>query len=177
MEQIKASAKKFMINYGVLLGVATLIFNVILYVTNNFLAPHWSLGILSFIISAIIIYVAINGYKKENGGFLKLGEGLKIGMGASLIGGIIGAIWMVILTTVLEPNYSDLLLDLLRDRTIEAMPEITDEQLEQSLSFQKFFTKLSFMIPIGIIGSLFFGFIISLIEGLILRKENPYENA
>lgn len=177
MENVKASAKKFMINYGVLLGIISIVFNVILYVTNNFLNPHWSLGLLSFLISIVIIVSAFKAFKKENGGFMKLGQAIKIGLGIALIAGLIGAVWTVLLTTVLEPNYSELMMDVIRDRTLEAAPDITDEQLEQSLSFQEPFTKVSFIAPIGIIFSLFFGFIISLITGLIMKKENPFEDA
>ena len=54
---------------------------------------------------------------------------------------------------------------------------MTDTQIEQALSFQENFTKLGFMIPISIILSAFFGFIITLVSGLIMKKDNPYTDA
>ncbi|MFC4690877.1 DUF4199 domain-containing protein [Dokdonia genika] len=169
--------KDVMIKFGVVLGVISILFNVVLYVTDNFLAPHWSLGVLNFVITIIIIVMALKAFKQGNGGFMKLGQSIKIGLGVSLIAALLGGIWLLILTQVLEPNYSELALDAARDQIIEMYPDMSDAQLDQSISFQEPFTKISFMLPVAIMMSLFFGFIISLIAGLILKKENPHADA
>ena len=171
------SAKDAMLKFGLLLGILTILFNAILYATDNFLAPHWSLGVLNFVITVVVIVLAIKAFKDGNGGFLKLGEAIKIGLGVSLIAALIGAIWVLVLTQVLEPNYSELALDAIRTQMIEMYPDMTDSQIDQTISFQEPFTKIGFMIPIAIMLSLFFGFIISLIGGLIMKKENPYADA
>ena len=171
------SAKDTMLKFGLLLGILTILFNVILYVTDNYLAPHWSLGMLNFVMIIVVIILAFKAFKESNGGFLKLGEAIKIGLGVSLIAALIGAIWVLVLTQVLEPNYSELALDAIRTQMIEMYPDMTDSQIDQTISFQEPFTKIGFMIPIAIMLSLFFGFIISLIGGLIMKKENPYADA
>lgn len=177
MDSISVSTKDVMIKYGVLLGVIMLLFQVILYVTDNFLAPHWSLGILSFVIMVVITVAGLKTFKKSNDGYLKLGQALKIGVGIALISGIVGIIWTILLTQVLEPNYTDLALGAVRDQIVEQYPDMSDTQIEQALSFQENFTKLGFMIPISIILSVFFGFIVSLISGLVMKKDNPYTDA
>ena len=177
MESINVSTKDVMIKYGILLGIIMLLFQVILYVTDNFLAPHWSLGILSFLIMVVIIVTRLKTFKKNNEGYLKLVQALKIGVGIAIISSIVGIIWTIILTQVLEPNYTELALGVVRDQIIEQYPDMTDTQIEQALSFQENFTKLGFMIPISIILSAFFGFIITLVSGLIMKKDNPYTDA
>ncbi|TVZ51603.1 DUF4199 domain-containing protein [Dokdonia sp. Hel_I_53] len=177
MDTNTTSTKDVMLKYGLLLGIIMILFQVILYVTNNFLAPHWSLGVLSFVIMIAVTVMGLKTFKKANGGFLKLGQALKIGLGIALISGLIGVVWTLVLTQVLEPNYSELALGVVRDQVLEQYPDMTETQIEQTLSFQENFTKLGFMIPISILFSLFFGFIISLIAGLIMRKDNPYADA
>lgn len=174
METQKTSPKDIMIKYGVILGVITVLFNVILYAIGKHINPHWSLAILSFVISIAIIATAFSTYKKGNGGFMKLGQAIKMGLGIAVIAGILGALWNIILIEVLEPNYSEMVLESVRTQMLESNPDMPDSQVEQIVEFQKSFTTIGFIIPVGIIMSLFFGFIISLITGLIMKKENPY---
>lgn len=173
IETKQTSAKDVMIKFGVMLGVLSLLMNVILYVTDNFLAPHWSFGVLIFIVTVVVIILALKAFKEGNGGFMKLGQAIKIGLGVALIAALIGSIWTLVLTQVLETNYSELALEAARDQMVEMYPDMSDSQMEQTLSFQEPFTKIGFMIPVGIMMSLFFGFIVSLIGGLILKNENP----
>ncbi len=175
--ETKTSAKDVMIKFGVILGVISLLIQVILYVTDNYLVPHWSFGLISFLITIVVIILALKAFREGNGGFMKLGQALKIGLGAALIASLIASIWTLVLTQVLEPNYSEQLMDATRDQMIEQYPEMGDTQIEQALSFQEPFTKIGFMIPIGIMLSLFIGFIVSLIGGLILKREDPREAA
>ena len=80
-------------------------------------------------------------------------------------------------TNFIEPNYFADYIEFQREAAIEANPDIPIEQLDQGLEFSKPFMNTGFFIGVQLILALFFGFIISLIGGLIMRKENPYENA
>lgn len=175
MEISKASSKKVMINYGVLLGIVTVLLNVIMYVTNNYLQPHWSLNILGLLIFIVIVVMALKAFKKDNGGYLKLGEALKIGLGVSLIGAIIGAIYTFLLMTVLEPTYMDQVMEIQQEAMLER--DMTQEQIDAALEMSQKFSGPGIVIAFQLIGGLFFGFIISLISGLALKKDNPYEDA
>lgn len=170
----KLSAKDVMIKYGVILGVLSIITNVIMYVTDSYLSPHWSFGVIAFLMTIAIIILAFKTFKESNGGFLKLGQALKIGLGVALISAVLSVMWTLVLTQVLEPNYTELALEAGRNAIIEGYPDMSDAQIDQALSFQEPFTKIGFMIPVAIMMSLFFGFIISLIGGLIMKNENPH---
>ncbi|MFT5890313.1 MAG: hypothetical protein ACI9Y7_000403 [Dokdonia sp.] len=173
MKQVKASAKKIMINYGLLLGVISILLNVVMYVTNTHIQPHWSIQLFGFFIFIAIIVIAHKAYKKDNEGFMKLGEALKIGLGIALISAIIGIIYTYILINFLEPTYFDQLMSIQQDALIESNPNMTQEQLDQTMEITKKFSGTGVIITFQIIGGLFFGFIISLISGLILKKDNP----
>lgn len=177
MENVKASAKKIMVNYGILLGIITVLFNVILYVTNNHLQPHWSLSILGFFLSIVLIYMGIKAFKKENDGYLKLGEALKIGLGIALITAVIGVIYTYLLMNVIEPTYMDQVLELQQEAMLERNPDMPQEQMDMAIEMSQKFSGSGVVMAVQLIAGLFFGFIISLVCGLILKKDNPYAEA
>lgn len=173
METQTASVKKIALNYGLLLGLISIVFSVILYVTGNHLDRPWWGSIVSFIIMAGAIYYGIKAFKDESGQFLSLGEALKVGLAISLIAGIIGAIFNYIFVTVIEPDFVTQMLELTREKMFEQNPNMTEEQAKMALDMSEKFMSPSMMSMFAIIGSLFFGFIISLIAGLIMKQNRP----
>ncbi len=171
MENEKISSKKIITNYGVLLGIATVVLGVIMYVTNVYLDPHWIFSVIGFAILIGVIVYGIKAYKTQNNGYLTLTDGLKIGIGIALIGGIISAIWTLVLTTAIEPEYTQQFLEVQKEKMIEKYPDFSQEQVDQSIEMMEKFSSPYISIAFSIIGSLFFGFIISLFAGLIMQKK------
>ncbi len=87
MEIQEANSKKFIINYGLLLGIISVILGVIIYVTNAYLNPSWIYSVIGIAIPIVIITLGIKAYKTANGGYLGLGEAIKVGLGIAVIGG------------------------------------------------------------------------------------------
>lgn len=173
METQPAKASKSILNYGVLLGIISVVMGVIMYVTNSYLDPSWVYTVVGLAISITIISIGIKAFKSENGGFLSIGEALKIGVGIALIGGIITSIWTFSLMTVIEPNYTEQMLDVQREKMVErGMPEA---QIEAAMEMSANFMSPWISIAIYLAVTLFFGLIIALIAGLIMKQKNPYE--
>ena len=175
MEIQEANSKKFIINYGLLLGIISVILGVIIYVTNAYLNPSWIYSVIGIAIPIVIITLGIKAYKTANGGFLGLGEAIKVGLGIAVIGGIITAIWTVLLMTVIEPEYMSQLMDAQREKMIETNPNLTEAQMEQAIAITSKFSSPWIAMAMNIVWSLFSGLIISLISGLVMKKENPYK--
>jgi hypothetical protein len=55
----------------------------------------------------------------------------------------------------------------------EQNPNMTSEQAEMALSMTEKFMSPGIMAALGIIATLFFGFIISLVGGLIMKNNRP----
>lgn len=176
METQKTEAKQFVLNYGVLLGILSVFMGVITYVTNAYLNPSWIWGTISFLITVVVISLAIRAFKTKNSGFLSLGEALKVGIGVAVIGGIIGAIWMFLLMNYIEPEYVNQLAEVQRETISEANPNMTEAQMNTAMEFNAKFTSPYFLLAFTLIGSLFMGLIISLIAGLIMKNKNPYQD-
>lgn len=175
METQSAQTKKFILNYGLIFGLISVILGVVMYVTNSYLAPHWIYSVIGFIIFAVLVSLGIKAFKAENGGFLSLGEALKVGIGIALIGGIITAIWSLVLMEVLEPDYMEQMAQIQREQMIENFPDMTEQQMDQASEMSASFQSPWVTIPISLVINLFLGLIISLIAGLIMRQKRPYE--
>ena len=173
METAKASVKKIALNYGVILALLSVVLSVILWVTDNHLDRPWWSMVLSFGIMIAVIVYGLKAFKKENGGFLSLGEALKAGLAISLIAGIIGTIFQYLFVTVIEPEFTAQMLELTRENMIDQNPNMSDSDIETAMGFTEKFMSPGVMAAFGIIGSLFFGFIISLIAGLIMKQNRP----
>lgn len=173
MENQKNSLKQIAINYGLLLALVSILMMVIMFVMN--ITKNWTLSILSFAITIYLLFAAIKAYRTGNGGFLKLGEALKVGLATAAIAGVVSAIYAYLHYSFVYPEYIDIILDEAREGMAAQSQGMTEEQMEQALNFTKGFTTPFMMATFSLIGSLFFGFIISLFSGLILKRDNPNE--
>ncbi|WP_029033766.1 DUF4199 domain-containing protein [Salinimicrobium terrae] len=175
METQQVKASKFVINYGLLLGIILVLLGVIIYVTNNHLSPHWSFMIVTFSIIIAVVVFGVKAFKKENGGFLSLGEAIKVAVGVGLIAALLSGAWSVLMTTVIEPGLTDQAIEIEREKAFESNPNLTDEQWEQGLEMTAVFRQPWFAFTATLIMYMFIGLIIGLIAGAIMKQKRPYE--
>ena len=124
------------------------------------------------VLIAVIVY-GLKAFKNENSGFLSIGEAIKVGLAISLIAGIIGALYNFIFMSYIEPDFVNQLLDTTRTQMVEQNPDMTQEQMDMALGISEKMMQPWIMFALGIISSLFFGFIVSLISGLIMKNNRP----
>lgn len=173
MDTSNGSVKKIALNYGLLLGLASIAFSVVTYVIGVHLERPWWVSVVSIIITTLFVVYGIKAFKKDNGGYLSLGEAIKTGLAISLIAGILGVLYSFIFMNYIEPDTTAQILEMTREQMYEQNPNMTEEQAEMALSMTKTFTSPGIMAAFGIIASLFFGFIISLIAGLVMKQPKP----
>ncbi|MGJ8593443.1 MAG: DUF4199 domain-containing protein [Aquaticitalea sp.] len=174
METQKLQARKFILNYGLILGVISILIGVVMYVTNLYIEKSWISSLLSILVMIVIISYGINEFKKHSGGFLNLGQALKIGVGIALVAGIIGVIYQLIFINFIEPDFMEQMMQLQFDKMIEDNPDMSQEQIDMSIEMAKKFSSPWITMAISIVGSLFLGLIISLIAGLVMKKESTH---
>lgn len=167
------SLKSTILQYGILLGIISVVFGLMIYFLDMHYTQEASIGVVSIVITIAVIALGQYNFRKENDGFLSFGEALKIGLGIALISGIIGVTYQMILVNVIDPNTIDKMMEITQNKLIEDQPEISQEQLDQIIDMQRKFSSPGMMAAFGLIGSLFIGFVISLISGLILKRDRP----
>jgi len=170
MENQKSSAQSIMLNNGLILGFISILLGVINYAFGNIYDPHWLISVVGILLSITFIVLGIKKIKENNNGFLKLGQALKVGLGIALISGIIYVIYLFIFTSFIEPDFYKNMISFQEQKIMNDNPNLTDEQIEVSVTMMKKFMGPGMTTAFTIAGSLFMGFIISLIAGLIMKK-------
>jgi len=169
MENEKPAIKPIATNYGIYLGVLTIASLIILYVLN--IESHWIASVLSTVITIIIFFYGISEYKKLNSNVLSIKDGLKTGMGMALVGGIISAIYAAIHYGFVMPEF----LEGKKEEAIDAMmtqnPNLKGDELDTALKIIDVTTSEFFICTMMLLGSLFFGFLVSLIISAILKND------
>jgi amino acid transporter len=164
----KVSSKSIMLNYGLILGVASVLLNLTFYATGTLLTLGWALGLIAFAIMIVIIVMGIKKFKDENGGFVSWGQAVKIGVGIAIISALIGIIYNLIFNNFIDPEFQDQAMEVQRLAWEEA--NATTEQIEMNEGIAKTFSSPLILGAIQIVAAAFFGFIISAIAGAIMKK-------
>ena len=170
METEQKPTNKIALNYGIILGVASVLLNVILYAMGMIYDQDWKIGSIGIIIMIVIIYMGIKKFKEFNDGFLTIGQALKTGLGIALIGGIISVIYSYIFMNYIEPDFMANTMAKAQEEMIEKFPQLSDEQIDAQVEMMNKFSSPLISAAFGLIGSLFIGFIVALISGLIQKK-------
>jgi len=173
MENTSPSLKTTIITYGLILSAISIAFNLMLYFLDMHYQQSQMAGFVGIVIMIGVLLYAFIDHKKQQEGFLSLSEALKIGLGISALAGLIGVVYTFVLSEVLDPGMMEKALDFQLEKMRMDNPELTQEQLDGIRSMQEKFSTPLIRSAFQIIGSLFIGFIISLIGGLIVKKSRP----
>ena len=169
MEENTVKTGKFSLQFGALAGLVGIVFGVMLYAMDMHYDRSTGVQAVQFGILALFAVIGIIQFKKANEGYLKLGQALKIGAGIGLIAAIIGTIYFLVLSNVIEPDYMDKMMEIQKATTLEANPQMTQEQWDQGVAFQK--KLFPVFLVFGLVVSALFGLIVGLITGLIIKKD------
>jgi len=155
--------------YGLLTGIASIIFSLVLYMSNTEDGPaRW----LSFVILGVGIVLAHKFYKQHNAGFMSYGQGLGIGATLSGIVGVLSAIFTFIYVNYIDTEFMNRAMEKAR-ASMEARGSLTEEQIEQGMAMTTKFMTPTFLFLGGVLGTLFFGFLLSLLIAAITKNNRP----
>ena len=137
MNDQNSSTKSIIINYGIILGSISVLFQLMLFFLDMHYKNDSTAGIVSLIIMIGVLLYSLISHKKINGGYLLLSEALKIGLGVSLVSALISIIYTQILINFLDPETMRKSLDLTMDTMRSENPEIPQEALDTARSIQE----------------------------------------
>ena len=170
MENQELKTSKYALRYGLILGGISIVFGIMLYSLDMQYEQGWQIGLVNIIIMIAVIIMAIIAFRKDNGGLLSLGQALKVGIGTALIAGILGIIYQMVLMNVLDPDFMANMMEIRKGEMIAQNPNMTQDEIDAASEMMQKFSGPGITIAFGLIGSVFFGFIFSLIGGLILKR-------
>ena len=171
MEENSLKTRKFSLRYGALGGIVGIVFGVMLFTMDMHYDRSTAIQAIQFGILAIFVVIGIIQFKKANESYLTIGQAIKIGAGVGLIAAVIGTVYFLVLSNVIEPDYMEKAAEIQKVKTFAENPSLTQEQWDQGMEMQKKFFPV--FLGIGVIMSALFGLIIGLITGLITKKAKP----
>ncbi len=171
MEIQTAPVKKIAYLYGPLLALVSIISTVIMYVWQ--LEKNLYLSTIGVILTITIVVYGVINFKKENGNYVSIKESLKAGLAIAVIGGFLSAIYTFIHYSYIQPEFIDNLYNDSMTEATKSQPNMDKDTKEMIEKMTKFLTSPFILSTFSLIGTLFFGFIISLITGAIIKKDRP----
>ena len=164
----KLTTKQVGMKYGIYLALISIIYSLILQIAG--LAANQALGYVGFIFTIIAIVMGHNEFKKSNE-FMSYGQGLGISMIIISLSAVLSSIFSYVYIKFVD----DSILETIRIKAEEQMMNqgLSDAQIEQAMEMQAKFTSPEMIMVFGLLGALFFGFIIALIVTAITKKTDP----
>jgi len=170
MEETKdVSVKSVAIKYGLINGFLSIIFFLAIDLAGQ--AGNQSLSWFSIIISGAVIYFAQREFLSGGDTFMSYGQGLGIGTLLSLVNGLISGLFTYLYVSFVNTAF----IDAIREKSLMDLEQqgLSDAQIDQAMKFTESFTTPIALSIVGIISSVFLGFIISLIISAITKKNRP----
>jgi c-di-AMP phosphodiesterase-like protein len=160
------------VKFGIIGALIVIIWSLIAHFAglsyNNWVS--W----ISTLLQVIIFVLSCVNFKKTEGqGYMTLGEGMKNGVQTALIMAVIGTIWGIVYVKFINPEFMQHIMDM--QITEMEKKGMEDEQIDQAMKIMKIFTSLPMLIIFGMLGTLFWGTITTLITSAIIKKEKPVD--
>ena len=173
MEDQNLELKKYISQYGALLGGISVVFGLMLFSMDMHYQNETSTTIVSLVLTLGVIVFAQYSYRKDNEDYMSLSQGVKMGLGMGAIRGLINVAYFLVLSNVLDPEMMNKALEMGMNQFLDQNPEASQDMINQVESMQEKFSGPIISSSFLIIASLLTSFVISLITGLILKRNRP----
>jgi hypothetical protein len=170
MEQ-KRSIWKETFNYGIILGLITVGLSVLTYMFDLMFKTWVMWPVL--LIGVLVLFLLLRSYRDHyNNGYISYGRSVGAGVIIYIYAAVITAIFTYVLYAFIDPGLVDKSLAVAEERLISK--GVPDAAIDKAMEMQAKMMKPWFTALMGIINSIFYGLILSLIVSLfIMKKGNP----
>jgi heme/copper-type cytochrome/quinol oxidase subunit 4 len=164
------------IRMGLILGVASIILTLLFYLIDPTLFAKWWLNLIVLFVIIVVVVILGRNYRLSIGGFMSFGDAFKHGFIIFLLSGLLSGFFNILLFQVIDQDLKTVVGDAAIEQT-EAMMEkfgAPDEQIEEALEKAEESMAESFSTSGQLKGQMWailFYVILSLITGLIVRKQ------
>ena len=164
----QANSKSIILNYGLYLGIASVFAGLIKYATGNLYVTEFYSAIVGVVLLIVFVILGIKKFKSANSGFMSFGQGVKIGIGLTMVATLIVILYYVLLSTVIEPDFITNSIEAQKIMLADSFG-MTEGQIEEATknSEDNFYLSL---FGGAIIWNLFLGGITSLICAAVMKQ-------
>ena len=156
---------------GLILGLAGVVWSLVMWFLNLQFnqAQRW----IYMLIQIALLFFLLKSYRDNYmHGQITYGQSVGAGVVIILYSAIIGAIFMYLLYTIIDPNLTEKQLAFVEETL--AKKGVPQEAIDAGMGIQRKIMKPEIMAPVSIFSNLFFGTIISLVLSIFIKREsNP----
>ena len=157
---------------GLLSALIFLIFTVTGLSSPDKPSSGYISGFLSVVILVTLVVLAIRRQRDEVlGGYINLGQCILLGLGVVLLSTLISSLVSLIYTQIIDPGFTERMMAQIEDAW-EAQG-MNEEQIEAARSWTAFMKSPFLTVAFNLVCFGIGGLILSLIIGLIMKKEKP----
>ena len=167
----KVSVWKANLNNGIILGLAGVVFSLVMWFMDQTL--NKSLGYIWLLVLLVALYFLIKSYRDNQlKGFITYGQSLGAGVVIMLYYSVISAVFAFILYKFIDPGLIDKMLAMAEQTMVDK--GIPEAAMEQGLKVQQKLMTPAFIAGSSIFSTMFMGTILSLLVSIFTRREgNP----
>lgn len=170
MEENQPKTGKLALTFGLILGAVNIVFGLMLYSMDLHYQGGMPVMAVSMLTMLVFIILGLIQFRKANNGFMTFGQGLKLGVGICLVGGIIGLLFNQLLMGVIDPDTMTKAMEYQRGQLM-ATTKLTPEQIDAQMEMGKKFTTPVMQFTFGLLFTIILGFLLSLVPALVLKKK------
>lgn len=165
------------LRYGLILGLASILITVVLYITGLLTNPSVAMisGILFLLVFIVVIVLAIRSHRNDKqNGYISVGKGFLVGLLTSLIASVLMFVFSYILYAFIDPDLIEAQLKM-SEEMMENFGFMSDDQIEMSMD-QARNNATPFKNSLNQLWMSCCGGIVALFAALILKKEPLDDN-
>ena len=129
--------KKNGINFGIILGVFSVLFTTAIYVIDLKLFTSWWIGLVSIAIAITIGVVLVSKTKKQLNGVLPFKDAFTVYFIAALIGTVISTVYNYVLFNFIDPSAKETLKEITMKYTAEMMEKFGAQAAQVNEAMKK----------------------------------------
>jgi hypothetical protein len=164
----QANSKSIILNYGLYLGVIGVILHLALWASGQLIELNWVNSVVWIIALVTFTVIGIKKFKESANGFISWGQGLKIGMGITMIAALITVVYTLLFINVIDPGFQEMAMEVQKQAWLDG--GMTEEHIENAVSMAEKFQSPAIASAMILGFSAFIGFIFSAIVAAIMKK-------
>ncbi len=169
MENEKYPSWKHAMTYGLYIGIALIVLSLVYYLLDVY-AEKWT-GYISYVVLLLgIIFSQIKYRDDRLGGYITFGQSFSTGFLTGLFAAVLTAIFSYFFISYLGEDFIDTLLQKSEEAMIEARPNMSDDQIEQSMNMARKFMSPGIMTIFSFLGSTVVSLILALIAAIFTKR-------
>jgi hypothetical protein len=166
----KPSTARVALKWGIISAIISVVFTIIMY-NLDLWKMVWVSIATGLLITILILVLACKEFRTLNNGFMTFGEGLGLSMLIIAVSGLISNAFNQLYVNVIDTGIKDQIADFQEEMYIKQ--GLSQERIDMAMQQTERFNNPSMQFLFSMLGTLLFGFIISLIIAAVMKKNRP----